>query len=199
MATALQISISFPACKSRTIHDGIYKKSIYCIYLSSPKVDYLHQKSLKVTAFRQRWSFFGENLEENGILVRGEEWKRSRKKKLVLVRFNNGFGFNGGGGGKEDGATARLLGNIALAIGLTYLSVTGQLGWLLDAIVSIWVFSLSFLCLASFVLDISTKFLIMQFVLLFNLKCSADLSDSLLVFDKPFLLQMHILLALASS
>ncbi|PPD89211.1 hypothetical protein GOBAR_DD13855 [Gossypium barbadense] len=36
------------------------------------------------------------------------------------------------------GNTARLVGNIALAIGLTYLSATGQLGWVLDAIVSIW-------------------------------------------------------------
>ena len=63
---------------------------------------------------------------------------------MVVVGFNQGFGFNGGGGGgKDDGSTARILGNLALAIGLTYLSVTGQLGWVLDAIVSIWV-SLSF-------------------------------------------------------
>lgn len=61
---------------------------------------------------------------------------------MVVVGFNQGFGFNGGGGGggKDDGGTARILGNLALAIGLTYLSVTGQLGWVLDAIVSIWVF-----------------------------------------------------------
>ncbi|KAF5478728.1 hypothetical protein F2P56_005266 [Juglans regia] len=64
------------------------------------------------------------------------------KKRVVLVRFNQGFGFNGGGGGgRDDGATARILGNLALAIGLTYLSMTGQLGWVLDAIVSVWLFA----------------------------------------------------------
>ncbi|OWM81201.1 hypothetical protein CDL15_Pgr007232 [Punica granatum] len=52
-----------------------------------------------------------------------------RRKRVVLVRFNNqgGFGFNGGGGGKDDGVTARVVGNLVLAIGLTYLSMTGQL------------------------------------------------------------------------
>lgn len=69
---------------------------------------------------------------------------------MVVVGFNQGFGFNGGGGGggKDDGGTARILGNLALAIGLTYLSVTGQLGWVLDAIVSIWVFLSLSLCLS---------------------------------------------------
>lgn len=56
---------------------------------------------------------------------------------MVLVKNNQGFGFNGGG--SDNGSTARLLTNLALAIGLTYLSMTGQLGWILDAIVSIWV------------------------------------------------------------
>ena len=61
-------------------------------------------------------------------------------KRVGLVKNNQGFGFNGGGGGgKGNGANSRLLGNLALAIGLTYLSMTGQLGWILDAIVSIWV------------------------------------------------------------
>ncbi|KAI3509882.1 hypothetical protein L1887_25406 [Cichorium endivia] len=64
-----------------------------------------------------------------------------KKKRVVLVRSNN-LKFNGagggGGGGKDDGNTARVLGNLALAIGLTYLSFTGQLGWILDAIVSVW-------------------------------------------------------------
>ncbi|XP_076903392.1 uncharacterized protein LOC143558439 isoform X1 [Bidens hawaiensis] len=63
-----------------------------------------------------------------------------KKKRLVLVRFNN-LKFNGGGGGNgDDGGTSRVLGNLALAIGLTYLTLTGQLGWILDTIVSIWLF-----------------------------------------------------------
>ncbi|KAJ0733681.1 hypothetical protein HanPI659440_Chr11g0411041 [Helianthus annuus] len=63
-----------------------------------------------------------------------------KKKRVVLVRFNN-LKFNGGGGGgKDDGGTSRVLGNVLLAIGLTYLSMTGQLGWILDAIVSFGLF-----------------------------------------------------------
>lgn len=70
--------------------------------------------------------------------------KHKEGKRMILVRFNQGFGFNGGGGGGGgiDKNTARLIGNIAFAVGLTFLSMTGQLGWILDTIVSIWVFSL---------------------------------------------------------
>lgn len=64
-----------------------------------------------------------------------------------MVKFNNGFnglggggGEGGGGGGRINGETARVLGNLGLAIVLTYLTMNGQLGWLLDAIVSLWVF-----------------------------------------------------------
>ncbi|MED6168762.1 hypothetical protein PIB30_014452 [Stylosanthes scabra] len=72
----------------------------------------------------------------NGVLLE----EKKGHKRVVLVRNNQGFGFNGGGGGgRDDGANVRILGNLALAIGLTYLSMTGQLGWILDAIVSIWI------------------------------------------------------------
>ncbi|KAK1405213.1 hypothetical protein POM88_004818 [Heracleum sosnowskyi] len=55
------------------------------------------------------------------------------KKRVVLVRSNGGPGFNGGGFKVDN----RILGNIALAVGLTYLSATGQLGWILDTILSL--------------------------------------------------------------
>lgn len=61
-----------------------------------------------------------------------------RKERLVVVRANQGFGFNGGGGGWDK----RVLGNLALALGLTYLSMTDQLGWVLDAIVSVWLLAI---------------------------------------------------------
>ncbi|EXB37709.1 hypothetical protein L484_010182 [Morus notabilis] len=136
MTTYLQININFSACKLRTLHGETYKKPIT---LRAELGTILHQKrKFKFRVYRERWSFSGED-REDGILLKGE---RKKKKRLVLVRFNQGFGFNGGGGGggggRDDGATARVLGNLALAIGLTYLSMTGQLGWLLDAIVSIW-------------------------------------------------------------
>ncbi|OAY70224.1 hypothetical protein ACMD2_12340 [Ananas comosus] len=84
----------------------------------------------------ERWCFFGgDGLEKDAILLRRRRRGRRRKGRLVLVRANN---FNGGGGGWDKNTTARVLGNLALAVGLTYLTMTGQLGWLLDAIVSIW-------------------------------------------------------------
>lgn len=73
-----------------------------------------------------------------------EEKGCKKEKRVVLVKNNQGFGFNNGGG-RDDGSTARILGNLALAAGLTYLSMTGQLGWIIDAIVSIWVLSLGLL------------------------------------------------------
>lgn len=98
---------------------------------------------LRACSGRERWYLsevrnvtYGISLKDGGV-----NKGMGRKRRQILVRFNNGFGFSGGGGGgRDDGATARLLGNIALAAGLTYLSATGQLGWLLDTIVSIWLF-----------------------------------------------------------
>ena len=89
---------------------------------------------------REAYPLFGED-------KRDERYSEKKKnKRAVMVRLNQ-FGINGGGGGggndDDDGETARVLTNLALAIGLAYLSLTGQLGWLFDAIVSIGVLSLS--------------------------------------------------------
>ncbi|KAG8386273.1 hypothetical protein BUALT_Bualt03G0131900 [Buddleja alternifolia] len=71
---------------------------------------------------------------KNGILV-----SPRRRRRVVMVKFNKGFnGLGGGGGGRVNSETSRVLVNLGLAILLTYLSMTGQLGWLLDAIVSLW-------------------------------------------------------------
>lgn len=79
-------------------------------------------------------------MNKDGIL-----WGEPKLKREKRVVKNKGFGFNGGEGGggggrreKDDGTTARVLGNLALAVGLTYLTMTGQLGWVLDTIVSLW-------------------------------------------------------------
>lgn len=64
--------------------------------------------------------------------------------RVVLVRYNQGFG----GGGRDNSGTARLLGNIDVAVRLTYLSVSGQPGWILDTLISIWAcLSFSVFCL----------------------------------------------------
>ncbi|KAJ3674927.1 hypothetical protein LUZ60_005543 [Juncus effusus] len=93
------------------------------------------------------------NLLPTSLLPRSQtipikEWNLGRRKegkgRMILVRANNkGFNFdmnfnsrngNRGGGG---GGNGRIIGNLVVAAGLTYLSVTGQLRWVLDAIVSV--------------------------------------------------------------
>lgn len=144
MTTVLQFSINLSDLN--TLHSHFCKNPM-------PKFGFFPQNNSKLRVFGEdrRWCVFERG--KDGILVK-EEGLKCKKKRLVLVRFNQGFGFNGGGGGGRDNSNnARILGNLALAILLTYLSMTGQLGWVLDAIVSIWVFpSLSFfnLCISKF-------------------------------------------------
>ncbi|CAA7025265.1 unnamed protein product [Microthlaspi erraticum] len=76
---------------------------------------------------RERRRFMG--LGEIGIL--STEKALDRKRRVVKV---SGLKFNGG----DNNGNGRIIGNLALAIGLTYLTMTGQLGWILDAIVSVW-------------------------------------------------------------
>ncbi|XP_061376528.1 uncharacterized protein LOC133318541 [Gastrolobium bilobum] len=140
MTTLVQLSIKFSHLKPNFSYDGIYKRPVFSFSQFETKFSSFHQSSFKLRAYRERWSYMGGTVFKNGVLL--EEKGCKREKRVALVKNNQGFGFNGGGGdGRDDGATARILGNLALAIGLTYLSVTGQLGWILDAIVSIWIFA----------------------------------------------------------
>ncbi|XP_019443981.1 PREDICTED: uncharacterized protein LOC109348170 [Lupinus angustifolius] len=137
MATLMNFSTKFSHLKPNSYHDSIYYKiPTFSFSQLRPKFTSFHQTSFKVTAYRERWSFLRGMEFKNGILL--EEKGFNREKRVVLVKNNKGFGFNFGGG-KDDGDNARNLGNLALAIGLTYLTMNGQMGWILDAIVSIWV------------------------------------------------------------
>ncbi|KAK6131567.1 hypothetical protein DH2020_034678 [Rehmannia glutinosa] len=142
MPALLQISINFsplyPFHKyndSNKKHISTYTiKPINCYSHSRTKVESFHKDKFKAEAWRGKLQFLEVGRGKNGILL-------SRGRRVVLVQSNNGLnGFNGGGGGggRVNSETARVLGNLALAILLTYLSMTGQLGWLLDAIVSLW-------------------------------------------------------------
>lgn len=144
MTTLVQFSIKCSLLKPKFFHDGIYKRPTFPFSRMEAKVGSFSGNSLKLREGRESLCFLGSAVFQNGVLLKDKGSKR--ENRMVAVRNNQGFGFNGGGGGRDDGATARLLGNIALAVGLTYLSVTGQLGWILDAIVSIWVlFNILFL------------------------------------------------------
>ncbi|KAL5132417.1 hypothetical protein HKD37_12G035092 [Glycine soja] len=134
MTTLVQLSIKCSNLKHNFFHHGIYKRPTCSFSRIETKFGSFNGNSLKLRVGRESLCFL-----EGAVFKNGEEKGCKREKRAVLVKNNQGFGFNGGGGGgRDDGATARILGNLALAIGLTYLSMTGQLGWILDAIVSIW-------------------------------------------------------------
>ncbi|KAL8032192.1 hypothetical protein ABFX02_13G079800 [Erythranthe guttata] len=149
MPALLHVSINF----SSALHPPHRCKcnTSFKFELPQPSNYYPH-RTLKIESFRKgrfKSDALGDNLPllgvgrgKDGILV-----SKGRRKRAVAVKFNNGFnglgggggdGGGGDGGGRISGETARMLGNLGLAVLLTYLSMTGQLGWLLDAIVSIW-------------------------------------------------------------
>ncbi|XP_030443071.1 uncharacterized protein LOC115665335 [Syzygium oleosum] len=137
MSTSLPLSVTSSSALSGLLNSCPRPSNRHSI--SRPTLASLHRNSFKLKPTGEKLSFFEVGRVQNGVLVKeGEKLKRSTR--VVVVRFNRGFGFNGGGGGggRDDGATGRVVGNLVLAIGLAYLSMTGQLGWVLDAIVSIW-------------------------------------------------------------
>ncbi|XP_051151948.1 uncharacterized protein LOC127265947 [Andrographis paniculata] len=149
MPILVQIHIKFSDLKPAQNYHDVYKKkpSLFNLKSSLPfnnhsrpnpkaKIRCCRHDKFKIDSPRQRLGFLGvAGRGKVGILA------RNRRRSLV-VKFNNSFNGGGGGGnGKINSETARVLGNLALAILLTYLSMTGQLGWLLDAIVSLWLFA----------------------------------------------------------
>ncbi|KAK3138343.1 hypothetical protein QOZ80_5AG0367580 [Eleusine coracana subsp. coracana] len=65
------------------------------------------------------------------------------RRRLRLGVSGAGRGpFFGGGGRRMNRGTSRVVGNLAFAALLTYLAVTGQLRWVLDAIVSLWLLTI---------------------------------------------------------
>lgn len=70
----------------------------------------------------------------------GLAWRTAGRQQRRLGVTGAGRGpFFGGGGRRMDKGVSRVVGNFAFAAVLTYLAVTGQLRWVLDAIVSLWV------------------------------------------------------------
>ncbi|KAG0518706.1 hypothetical protein BDA96_09G199800 [Sorghum bicolor] len=68
---------------------------------------------------------------------------RQRRRRLGLGVTGAGRGpFFGGGGRRMDKGTTRVVGNLAFAAVVTYLAVTGQLRWVIDAIVSLWLLTI---------------------------------------------------------
>lgn len=184
MPALVQISINSSALYPLHKYRGTNTKHlIYKLNLSQPinyysrlrtKIECIHRDGFKAEALREKLPFLGVGKREDGILV-------SKGRRVVAMRFNNGFNGLGGGGGGDGGGrinseTARVLGNLALAILLTYLSMTGQLGWLLDAIVSLWVVLSLFFC--AFVLSFEDRK--MEFCLFDHLHVCSDVNIEIL-------------------
>lgn len=144
MPALLQISINFSAIHPLPKYGvsskrlGLYKLKLFqpinSCSVSRLKIKSFYKDSFRADASRTNLQFLGVGRGKDGIPV-------SRGRRVVLAKFKigSGGGGDGGGRGRVSGETARVVGNLALAILLTYLSMTGQLGWLLDAIVSLWV------------------------------------------------------------
>ncbi|KAJ1263540.1 hypothetical protein BS78_09G193500 [Paspalum vaginatum] len=66
---------------------------------------------------------------------------RQRRRRLTVAGAGRGP-FFGGGGRRMDNGASRVVGNLAFAAVLTYLAVTGQLRWVLDAIISLWLLTI---------------------------------------------------------
>lgn len=99
-----------------------------CSSPKRPKLGFLLTNEFKMKCSAEKWPIVKDGLSKDWILMRNR-----RRVGFVVVRAS---GFNGGGGDKN--SNTRVLVNLGLAVGLTYLTMTGQLGWILDAIVSIW-------------------------------------------------------------
>ncbi|KMZ58630.1 hypothetical protein ZOSMA_75G00630 [Zostera marina] len=95
---------------------------------------YLHASVIRTG---RRRSSFSTVISRKNRIFRG-------KGRSTLVSGNRAFGFNQGGGGGNGNNNRKVLGNLALVIGLGYLTTTGQLGWFFNTIVSIWLFVLIF-------------------------------------------------------
>ncbi|XP_020692063.2 uncharacterized protein LOC110106475 isoform X2 [Dendrobium catenatum] len=130
--TSLQLLLHFPSLTS--------KRSFLRLRVAPPanslslkrrKIGFLSRNGCLSRSPLEISVFLGKGFDKDGIgKVIG------RKENLFVVRAKQGFNSDDGGWDKSN--SSRVLGNLVLAAGLTYLTVTGQLGWLLDALVSIW-------------------------------------------------------------
>lgn len=127
----------------------------YQVPITSPVLCSFFRPSIAKTYQLGITSWQPRNLSYLHAAVIGSVWKRSSfstvvsrenwifrgKGRSTLVGGNKAFGFNqgGGGGNGNNDNNRKVLGNLALVIALGYLTTTGQLGWLFNTIVSIWV------------------------------------------------------------
>ncbi|KAK4255736.1 hypothetical protein QN277_008697 [Acacia crassicarpa] len=138
----LQISIiKFSTSEPISFRADLFKKKpALSFFPRETRLASFPRRSFKLRASWESLSFNGGSGSTNGVLLNEKGCKGKGNKRVVLVRSNQGFGYDSGDE-TENGAYTKILGNLALAIGLAYLSMTEELGWILDAMVSIWIFA----------------------------------------------------------
>ncbi|KAL9257682.1 hypothetical protein AKJ16_DCAP07111 [Drosera capensis] len=151
MATISPLSFTITSTNHKS-----HKQYTYFRPNPSQPIKFLHLGTSKFGSFHEnkgvgvlvcggmRWVLCGLRCGDNNIrvLVGDERWRRKWKKMALYGKFDDRVEFGGGGGGGggrgDGGLTARALVNLVLAVGLTYLAMTGKLGWIIDAVVSLW-------------------------------------------------------------
>ncbi|KAL2621054.1 hypothetical protein R1flu_001259 [Riccia fluitans] len=68
----------------------------------------------------------------------GQRREKHRRTFGLVTKAGMRLDPGGGGGGEGGNGIGRVIVNLALAGGLTYLTVTGKLGWVFDTIISLW-------------------------------------------------------------
>ncbi|KAH0454129.1 hypothetical protein IEQ34_016053 [Dendrobium chrysotoxum] len=130
--TSLQLLLHFPSLTNKRSFLRLrVAPPANCLSLKRRKIGFLSRNGCLSRLPLEISVFLGKGFDKDGI---GK--MIGRKESLFVVRAKQGFNSDDGGWDKSN--SSRVLGNLALAAGLTYLTVTGQLGWLLDALVSIW-------------------------------------------------------------
>ncbi|CAM8894064.1 unnamed protein product [Rhodiola kirilowii] len=116
------------------LHDRIGKRPIRHFNFPITKLKSLTRDRRRFRVSEVGFSLMGS--DDKDWIFGKREGLQMKRRKMVVVRLNQGSGFNGGGGGGGGGGglNSRVLGNLALAIGLTYLTMTGQIGLIFDAI-----------------------------------------------------------------
>lgn len=150
----MSLSIQLSASSIRTEHSSpsvatLIRNSLPGVRLNWRRINYnvlscaYKKSSGPKNLFRANAIDFGTHFYGTRIPKRLQYARIEAKQRIdggearAYMRLDPGGG-GGGGRGPNDGI-GRVVFNLALAGGLTYLTVTGKLGWLFDAFISLWV------------------------------------------------------------
>lgn len=108
-----------------------------------PSTSQVFRDKCKFASIRSNVEIQGFGLGSGLRVTVTRKWKSPRRHTRNAGVVRASFKLDPGNGGPdEERGIGRLVVNLAIAGGLTYLTITGKLGWVFDAFVSLWVSSL---------------------------------------------------------